>query len=153
MSLSRSLSALALATASVAALALPAATASAATVQCPLNGGVKVSADESPATVTVPLTNPAGISPTGASGTASVTVTITGTAFTVVANGGRSLSTASWCVKSSTSAIPGTGTNGASRSVNKNGVVQAIGYVVIYDVTTGGCSPAAPASLENTPFC
>lgn len=125
----------------VAAMTLlgsPAASSAAgATAQCSSADGVKVSAAESPATVPVA---------TATGETVEVVVTITGSSFEITEPAGASyaLSSASWCVKSSTKiteAAPGTGLTGSSPSQNKKGVPQGIGYVIVYDVTAALAAP------------
>ena len=58
------------------------------------------------------------------------------------------LANASWCVKSTTTTNNGTGTSGASTSTNKEGVVQAISYVVICSVTSE--EPAEPCNATTS---
>lgn len=91
---------------------------------------VKVESNDSPATVEVIDTN------TG--DPVTVVVTITGSDFVIEsADPSVQLTDASWCVKSSTNTNSGTGMTGSSTSMNKQGVVQDISYVVIYSVTAG----------------
>jgi hypothetical protein len=94
---------------------------------------VKVEAEDSPATISV--------TDTTTNTAVSVVLTITGSDFAITTPDGATytLSSASWCVKSSLSTTdpsPGTGLTGSSTSVNKKGVVQDIGYVTLYSVTT-----------------
>jgi hypothetical protein len=115
------------------ALAVPVAGAGPAVTQCPPEGGVKVLAADSPATIS--------ITDTRTNTAVDVVVTITGTTFTIAAPSGATytLDTGSWCVKSSlksTSPSPGTGLTGTSPSTNRKGVTQSIGYVTIYGVTS-----------------
>ena len=131
--------------ASIAAvLAVPiftAAPAVAATDHCTDHtSALKVEAGASPATVQVIDTL------TG--DPVTVTITITGTTFTIQSvDPNLVLAAASWCVKSSTNTNNGTGTTGASTSTNKNGVVQAISYVVIYSVTSE--EPPEPCNVTT----
>jgi hypothetical protein len=79
-------------------------------------------------------------------------VTITATGFTITpAAAGGSLLSASWCLKASTQTQNGTGTTGTSTITNKNGVPQAIGYVVVYSVSAGVCwdSMGGPVDLGD----
>ena len=93
-----------LATTMLAAMTLlgtPAASAGAgATAQCSTVSGVKVSAAESPATISVA---------TATGETVEVVVSITGSSFEITEPAGASyaLSSASWCVKSSTKITEG----------------------------------------------
>jgi hypothetical protein len=93
-------------------------------------GGVKVEADASPATVTVNDTS----TRTGV----PVVVTITGDTFSIAPTStGATLDSASWCLKASTKTKTGTGTTGTSAPItNKHGTPHAIGYLVVYLVTT-----------------
>ena len=108
----------------------PAVAAAAATDHCvDHTTAAKVNVDDSPATVTVTDTT------TG--DPIEVVVTITGTTFEVTpVDPSITLVDASWCVKSSTGTNSGTGTEGASTSTNKKGVVQNISYVVLYSVSS-----------------
>lgn len=96
----------------------------------------KVVVDASPAIVTVVD------STTG--GPLEVLVTITGTTFTVTpVDPDVTLDDASWCVKAGTSSTTGSGASGASGTMNQNGVVQNISYVVLYGVTSEPEDPDA----------
>ncbi|GAA2167993.1 hypothetical protein FHX52_3854 [Humibacillus xanthopallidus] len=115
----------------LAAVTVPSATAASAVSQCP-TGGVKVSAADSPDTIT----------DIGGTASAPVVVTITGPSFTITAPRDASYTVwnAHWCLKSSTKTVsdpyPGTGTGGTTLATNSKGKPQDIGYVVVYDVTT-----------------
>lgn len=139
-----------LATGIVAALAATTLVAPAAaapvTQQCSSTGGVKVSADQSPATISVyDTTTDAPV---------DVVVTITGSAFTITAPNAASytLDDASWCLKSSIKTAPatGTGTSGTSGAVNKKGVAQNIGYLMVYDVTTEATTVSCYEGINET---
>lgn len=119
------------------ATAAPVAGAAPATSQC--SSGVKVSAADSPATISV--------TDTRTDTSVDVVVTVTGTTFAITAptDADYVLATASWCAKSSvkrTDPSPGTGLTGTSPSTNKKGVTQALGYVTVYSVTTA--APLGP---------
>ncbi len=130
------------------AFAVPVANAGPGTAaQCPTNGGVKVSAADSPATISV--------TDTATNSGVSVVVTITGSEFAITAPGAATytLSTASWCVKSAlskTNPSPGDGLTGISPSIKKN-VAQDIGYVLVYSVTTAVTRPCldSPAGYRD----
>jgi hypothetical protein len=112
-------------------MAVPVANADPATEHCPSDGGVKIEASESPATVTVTDTT------TG--NPVDVVVTITDSTFEITpAEGDSTFAGATWCAKSATKASAGTGTTGSSPSTNKHGIPQDIGYVVLYGVSTEG---------------
>lgn len=97
-------------------------------------GGVKVKATPRPATINV--------TDTRTNTKVSVRVTITGTTFTITPTDANvTLDTASWCLKASTSTQNGTATSGASTIKNKQGIPQAISYLVVYTVTTGPIDP------------
>jgi hypothetical protein len=119
--------------AAAAVVVLPTERAAAkATLEC-AGGGVKVAAGASPATVTVTDT-------TTGSGV-QVRVTITGTSFAVApVDSAVTLAGATWCLKASTKTQNGTGTAGASTIANGKGVTQAIGYLVVYGVTSQAVS-------------
>ena len=97
-------------------------------------GGIKVSSTASPATIRV--------NDTRTNTTVQAVVTITGTRFTIAsADTSLSFANASWCLKSSTQTQTGAGITGGSNIRNKKGVAQAIGYLVVYGVTS--VQPAA----------
>ena len=125
------------------AMAAQGSAPAAATSQCTgYQTEVKVSADDSPATVTVTDTT------TG--NPIDVVVTITGTTFDVTpVDPAVVLTDASWCVKSSTATNSGSGTSGASTSLNKKGIVQDISYVVLYSVTSEVIAPCNQSTASG----
>ena len=95
-----------------------------------------VSAGSSPATVEV--TDQTTGSPL------QVVVTITGAAFSIApVDSSVTLTDASWCLKASTSTQSGSGTSGGNATItNKKGVLQDIGYLTVYSVTSQATWPA-----------
>ena len=134
-------------------LAAPSGSAGPATMQC--DPGVKVSATESPKTVSV-----LDIGTSDPLDVVDVVVTINGTHFDITAPETTpavtyAISDASWCLKVATKTDPatrGTGTSGDSTVYNKKAKsLQSIGYVTVYSVTTLG--PCYDSTIElNSDF-
>ena len=131
-----------------AMLLVPAGPASAKPPPGCASGGVKVMAAASPALVTVNDTR------TGED--LQVFVYINGTDLIIDAPGTPVLVDASWCLGAGNESQTGTGTVGTSAIQTKKGATQAIGYLVVYDVTSKLLDeypyPAASAVCASAPL-
>ncbi len=131
-----------------AMLLVPAGPASAKPPPGCAAGGVKVMAAASPALVTV--------TDTRTRGDLQVYVYINGTGLLIDAPGTPVLLDASWCLGAGNKSQTGTGTVGTSGIQTKKGATQAIGYLVLYDVTSRLLDeppyPAATAACASEPL-
>jgi VCBS repeat-containing protein len=107
-------------------------------------GGVKVSSTDSPASIAVKDTR---------TNTAiRAVVTIKGADFTIApTSSSPDLANASWCLKASTKTQTGSGTTGTSNIRNQKGVPHAIGYLIVYGVTSVQPN-RAPVALDDGPY-
>ena len=101
--------------------------------QCP-KGGAKISASDTPASVSVVDTRTGDKIP--------VTVRVTGSTLSIAPiDGSTTLTDAAWCLKAGTRTQTGSGILGANTTItNANGVPRNISYVTVYSVTSQGAA-------------